>query len=378
MDRRELESGAFRVLSGAWQADVSYCVPNSEHYPHLWLWDSCFHSMAWAAVRDQRAAVELQAVFRTQFENGFVPHMTYGKDEGVWRGPRPDVSCFTQPPVYALALARVEDNGLSFDPSLVLGVSRALQYFSDCRMVDGLAKVVHPWETGCDDSPRWDSWVGSSSWNRAGWTAFDERLAASAGWGAEGDAHENADFESVSSLFNGILAHALTLHGERHDDQHLTRAGARLAESIELSLWDDDQGLYVDRAIVGGGPSVSVPTLDGILATLGTASPERAAVALEQLGDPDRFAGPQGLRYVAADHPTYEAGTYWRGAAWPQLTLLAVEACRRWGFHELAGTIADQARRTIPGSGWSGYWNPDTGEGLGAKPQTWAALAAAL
>lgn len=378
MNRQELERGASGVLSDAWRADLAYCVPNAQMYPHLWLWDSCFHSMAWAALRDQRASLELQAVFRKQFKNGFVPHMTYSKDEGIWRGPRQDVSCFTQPPVYAMALARLEDNELSFHPSLVTDVSRALRYFLDHRMAEGLVKVVHPWETGCDDSPRWDSWVGSTSWNRDEWTQFDERLAEAAKWGTEGDENRNDHFENISSMFNGVLAHALKLHGDRYGDERLSAAGTQLAESIEVSLWDDDQGMYVDRALVGGGPSVSVPTLDGILTTIGTVSRERASIALDQLRNPERFAGPHGLRYVAKDHPAYQPSVYWRGPSWPQLTLLAVEACRRWGHDDLADIIADQARGAISRAGWSEYWDPETGEGHGAKPQTWSALAIAL
>jgi hypothetical protein len=279
------------------------------------------------------------------------------------------VSCFTQPPVYALALAHMEANRLPFDPTLVADVSRALQYFLDHRMVDGLAKVVHPWETGCDDSPRWDSWIGSDSWNRAEWTQFDKRIAETAEWGPEGDAHGNPDFECASSMFNGVLAHALQMHGARYGDDHVSAAGSQLAESIEISLWDDDQGLYVDRALAGGGPSVSIPTLDGILATLGTVSRERAAIAIDQLRDPTRFAGPHGIRYVAADHPAYQRDAYWRGPAWPQITLLVIEACRRWGYEDLAHCVAAQARLVIPGTGWSEYWIPRRVRASGPSPR---------
>lgn len=378
MNSQDLERGAFRVLDGAWQPDLSYCAPNPATYPHLWLWDSCFHTMAWAALGDDRAGRELEAVFRNQFRNGFVPHMAY-RGASVWRGPRQDVSCFTQPPVYALALSRVVRSGVAVAPSLEADVTRALQYFLDHRLVDGLAKVVHPWETGCDDSPRWDSWVGSSAWSREEWTAVDADLVAAAVWADdEGEASSSRRFESISSMFNGVLAHALELHGRRTADERLSAAGARLGEAMELQLWDDDQGLYVDRALVGGGPSVRVPTLDGVLATLGTVSRKRAAIALDQLRNPERFAGPHGLRYVAADHPAYRSDRYWRGPSWPQLTLLVIEACRRWGQDELATSIADQARRSIPGTGWSEYWDPETGKGLGARPQTWAALAVAF
>ncbi len=377
MNRAALKSAASRVLNEAWQSDVQYSYPNPTVYPHLWLWDSCFHCIAWAALGDRRASLELRAVFQKQFKNGFVPHMTY-RDRSIQRGPRQDVSCFTQPPVYALALACIEDNGLPHDTTLVNDVTLGLLYFLEHRMAEGLTYIVHPWETGCDDSPRWDSWIGSSSWERQVWANFDAKLVDSTEFSQENDAVRNEAFESVSSFFNGVLAHALLLHGRRHDQKHLSTAGLRLGEAIEESLWDGTQNMYVDRPVVGGGASQLIPTLDGILTTLGSRSRTRALLALEQLRDPSRFAAPFGLRFVAADHPTYQPNQYWRGPSWPQLTFLAVQACRRWGADDLAESIAEQARRVIPRAGWSEFWNPETGEGLGAKPQTWAALAVAL
>ena len=74
---RTLEDDARRVLEAAWAEGRGYCVPNPRTYPHLWLWDSCFHSIAWAALGDDRAVEELAAVFVAQTADGFVPHMRY-------------------------------------------------------------------------------------------------------------------------------------------------------------------------------------------------------------------------------------------------------------------------------------------------------------
>jgi hypothetical protein len=60
------------------------------------------------------------------------------------------------------------------------------------------------------------------------------------------------------------------------------------------------------------------------------------------------------------------------------LTFLAVQACRRWHLDDLAIHLSEQGKRGIVRAGWSEYWNPETGRGLGARPQTWAALAAAM
>jgi Glycosyl hydrolase family 63 C-terminal domain len=374
-----VKSAALHVLESAWRADLGYCLPNADVYPHMWLWDSCFHSIAWSSFQDERSVIELTSAMAKQFANGFLPHMVYAGPNTVFRGPRSDVSCFTQPPVYALAVAWARQHGLDVPGLLDDQVSRALSYLTDQRFRDGLAFVVHPWETGCDDSPRWDSWYGGSTWNAHAWLVRDLQLVASTEFSSgQGDAIWNTEFVCAPSLFNGILSHAFWLIGERAGQPAARRVSAEIGEAMDDLLWDDSQGMYVDRPMVGGGGSHRVPTLDGVLSALGSVSRDHALACLDQMRDPDRFAAPWGLRYLPAGDPAYQPDAYWRGPAWPQLEFLAVQAARRWGQDDLAGQIADRARRAIIRSGWSEYWNPETGAGRGARPQTWSSLAAAM
>ena len=44
----------------------------------------------------------------------------------------------------------------------------------------------------------------------------------------------------------------------------------------------------------------------------------------------------------------------------------------------VAGQIARSTVAGAKASGWAEYWNPHTGEGLGAVPQSWTALAATM
>jgi glycogen debranching enzyme len=149
-----------------------------------------------------------------------------------------------------------------------------------------------------------------------------------------------------------------------------------LSAAIDEQLWDRDEGLWSDRALVGPSDSVAVPTLDGALPALSTSNPELAARALDQLNDESRFLAPYGLAYVAREHPLYRPDLYWRGAAWPQLNHLARVTALRWGRTDLADEIAAMTRRGAVTSNFSELWDPETGEARGAVPQTWAALAA--
>ena len=132
------------------------------------------------------------------------------------------------------------------------------------------------------------------------------------------------------------------------------------------------------EAVAGGGASVRAPTLDGVLPALVTADERRAARALGQLTEPGRFLGDFGLRYVAAGDPRYRPDRYWRGSSWMQMNYLALLAARRWGRDDVARSITERSRRGAKASGFAEHWNPDTGEGYGALPQTWSALVVAF
>ena len=76
--------------------------------------------------------------------------------------------------------------------------------------------------------------------------------------------------------------------------------------------------------------------------------------------------GRSGRRRCTAPKPSYDPEGYWRGSAWPQLTYLLT----------LAGVpLGERLVRGAEASGLAEHWNPDTGKGLGAMPQSWAGLA---
>jgi hypothetical protein len=373
-----LKCAAIEVLESAWSDDRGYCLPNATVYPHMWLWDSCFHSIAWTSLHDERGIVELGQATRKQFSNGFIPHMVYAGPT-IYRGPRQDVSSFTQPPMYPLAMAWAHHQGFPLPSHLFQRMSRGLSYIARNRLRDGLAFVVHPWETGCDDSPRWDSWFGTGTWDAQKWVEYSRHLVDTAEFSHdEGEALWNKEFVCAPSFFNAILSHALLLASQLTEQDELRRTSFELGEAMDEFMWDDSQGIYVDRPIIGGGESCRVPTLDGVLSALGSVRRDHALVCLEQLRDQSRFEAPFGLRYLPPAHRSYLPDSYWRGPAWPQLEFLAIQACRRWGLDDLATHLSERSKRAIPQSGWSEYWNPETGNGLGAHPQTWASLAAAM
>ncbi len=69
---QKLRDDVLAALDAAWVSDVGYTAPNTEVYPWLWLWDSCFHSLIWADLGDeQRALAELTAALSSIDDAGF-------------------------------------------------------------------------------------------------------------------------------------------------------------------------------------------------------------------------------------------------------------------------------------------------------------------
>lgn len=371
-----VRAAALRVLEQAWQPELGYCRPHRRTYPHLWLWDSCFHSIAWSAFGDERAIVELTAVFEGQRANGFLPHMRYGR-RTYKRGPLSDVSSFTQPPVYVRAIEAAEVAGLAPSDKLIDQATRALEALWRLRMRDGLLVVVHPWEAGTDDSPRWDAWVGSTTWQRRRWSESDRRLLAATVFSDDGVAVDNSEFVVAPASFNAIAADAALTLAQRTGDEAWRSRGVALAQALDERAWDDAIGQWADVVFTGADSTSRIPTSDAVLPALCVENREHATTALRGLTDP-RFAAPFGPRFVPRDHPAYRPDAYWRGPAWPQLNYLTVLAARRCGMGDLAEVLASRTKRGALRSGFAEYWNPENGAGLGAIPQTWAAVTAAM
>jgi hypothetical protein len=153
-------------------------------YPHQWSWDAAFVSVGIAHLDPGRACAELDSLFRGQWATGMLPHIVFDPaEDGYFPGPdrwacaevgdaaprSPRTSGICQPPVHALAVERIvavaESSGAAAARQVrawLPGAYRRLlawhRYLARERdpLGTGLLAVHHGWETGMDNSPRWD------------------------------------------------------------------------------------------------------------------------------------------------------------------------------------------------------------------------------
>lgn len=173
-----LVAGAREVLDGNWTGRST--LPNAGLYPHQWNWDTGFIAIGRSSYDQKRAEEEVLSLFEGQWECGMLPHIVFNEDvpaDAYFPGPdfwRSEVasgsprgaatSGITQPPIHAIAALEMHrkagdaDRSKGFLARMYPKLVALHEYFRDRRSAsgDGLTYIVHPWESGLDNSPAWD------------------------------------------------------------------------------------------------------------------------------------------------------------------------------------------------------------------------------
>src|SRR5579862_1324837 len=169
----------------------SYTVPAGDLYPHQWLWDSCFTAIGLVYIDVERAQVELESLVRGQWANGMLPHMIFAdakRDiqqrslEGLMNPHAPNgvvTSGLTQPPLLAEAVVAVGKRmslpeRRSWYAKMYPHILRYHKWLYRDREIDGLITLLHPYESGLDNSPPWTFELHNKAW--PWWLKLIQRL----------------------------------------------------------------------------------------------------------------------------------------------------------------------------------------------------------
>lgn len=391
-DRHALRSSARSVLEAHWR-EPGFTCPNAATYPWLWLWDSCFHAVVWAELGEpERARSELSLALGGQDAEGFVPHLRY-LDGSTHHDPfwsrttsagQVPTSSITQPPIFGHTVAELLRRGVDVPDELVQRASAGLWFLLTRRRRSraGLVELVHPWESGCDHSPRWDDLMapghGSADpYDERRWFDRKGELLGSVVRSDGGAPLSNDEFAVGSVAFSAMVAFCAQELAGVTGDAALEEAADQLAASL-ATRWDPGRRTFVDDGPTAGG-SGRIRTAEALLAILVVTEHDVVTEVIAELEDPDALGGAFGPAQVHRQEPTYRPRSYWRGPSWPQLDHLLVLALRRSsapGAHEAASSLATRARGGALRSGWAEYWEPDDARPGGAVPQSWTTLAA--
>lgn len=409
----------------------NYTVPAENLYPHQWLWDSCFIAIGLRHVNVDRAQAELSSLLRGQWSNGMLPNMIfsdeprYRRDRNLWRSwispNSPDnvaTSGITQPPLLAEAVWQVGQKlnlaeRRSWYKQLLSALVAYHQWLYNDRdpHQEGLVLQLHPWETGLDNTPPWMAELHEHLmpwWVRALRASHMEGLITT----FRRDVHyippgQRFSTLEVLSLFDAqrrlrrkiystsqILDHGLFSIEDLTFNCILIRANERLqniaktlrtelpatllenmakSEHALESLWDEYAKSYWSRDFVTHRllKQPSIASLMPLYA--GTISPERAAVLVRQLENDKLFGPAYPVPSVPLDSPIFDPERYWQGPTWMNTNWLIIDGLKRYGFHDHAAALTETSLEMVKKSGFAEYFDPTTGEPLGAHNFSWTA-----
>ncbi|MDG4781011.1 hypothetical protein O7614_15295 [Micromonospora sp. WMMD961] len=322
-----------------------------------------------------------------------------------------DTSGLVQPPVHALAAwlayrRAPESSGLDALRRLYPALVAQQHYLADRRDVagDGLVCIVHPWESGLDNSPAWDEPMAAVGAEAAVMRAYRRHdtahadaahrptdldyaryLAIVAAYREHGyadrDLADDHPFLVECPLFNaafGSAEHALAeiaaLLG--HDPgPHRARA-ARVTEALVRRLFDPVTGTFQPRDL-RTGRLISARTVLGLTPLLLPDLPTRQVDALVVEARSARFGV---ARHMERPLPTYDRTApdfeplrYWRGPSWLNIGWLVRRGLLTHGHPDLAAGLRHSMIGVVAGAGCHEYFHPDTGAGLGSPAFSWTA-----
>ena len=150
-----------------------YTLPtNSKLYPAQWNWDSAFIALGYSHFNINFAINEINTLLKGQWKDGMIPHILfhdkntkYFPNHTVWNcGNKIASSGITQPPIIVSIFKKILDekkinnNQKNKIKKIVKKLKRYIQWFIKFRdpKKTGLISILHPWESGYDNSSIWD------------------------------------------------------------------------------------------------------------------------------------------------------------------------------------------------------------------------------
>ena len=391
-----------------------YTVPTHGLYPFQWNWDSALSALGFAHFDEARAWTELETLFAHQWTDGMVPHIIFHEmDDGYFPGPevwatgkKVPTSGITQPPVAGFAALRIFERAK--DKKLATEKARALlprihawhQWFFANRDPHGtgLVAIIHPWESGRDNSVDWDEAFeriptkGVSPFKRRDTNhanpdhrPTDEQYKRyiwlvqrfrSLDWDNT-KLHDASPFQIVDPGFNAILIRAcvdLAQLADKLGEKEIaaqSRAMASKALAAMESLWSDEhcQYLCLDRAV---GTLINSPSIGGLLAAFAPISESRARLLAERISTLS-----ESCSYLVPSHPPsapqFEPLRYWRGPVWLIVNYMIADGLLIAGETKMASRIKRDCLELINKSGFAEYYGPINGEPCGGGSFTWTA-----
>jgi hypothetical protein len=382
-----------------------YTIPTDGLYPYQWNWDSAFAAWGYSTFDLPRAWTELETLMASQWEDGMVPHIIFHKsDPGYFPGPdvwstgkTPPTSGISQPPVAAIIARLIFEAdpaaGRAHLEAIYPRLLRWHRWWHELRCTAGPAAITHPWESGRDNCPDWDSGMAGVDGSgvgeyqrrdtghvdpsmRPGKEDYDRYIAmvqfgVSVGWDQARIVAEGPFLMADPGItFILLRAHQdLAVLGRALGKDVSEVEGWALALRNALPLiWNPDLKAY-DAKNLRTDTFAGVLGSGAFLAYLAEAGNPELDAQLARVWDAVSYGIPSADPQAAIFDPR----RYWRGPTWPVVNALIAIGLKDSGLTDLEERLRKETAALIEQKGFFEYFDPVDATPCGGDNFTWTA-----
>lgn len=339
---------------------------NYQGFYGVWSWDSWKQAAGLSLVDPVIAMDNIRCMFDYQDSSGMVPDCIYSdKRENNWRDTKPPLAA------WAVALTYKQSKQRSFLLDMYPRLVRYHRWWYANRdhnkngiceygSTDG-TRIAAAWESGMDNAVRFDSAVMVQN-NEHAWSL----------------SQESVDLNAYLYREKLYLAEIATALNYRKEAEKWKQEAAHLKPLINSAFYDVASNYYYDRRMDGDG-FVRVDGPEGwIPLWAGICNKEQVKSIQKKMADEKIFNTRIPLPTLSASHSAFDPmNGYWRGPVWLDQFQYGIDGLKRYGYHDLAGSLLGKLLQEAEGLTGNGpiheNYHPLTGRGLNARNFSWSA-----
>ena len=390
-----------------------YTLPtNNKLYPAQWNWDSAFIALGYSYFNIDYAFEEIETLLEGQWDDGMVPHIlfhdkdtSYFPNHTTWKcGKNIPSSGITQPPVLAIILKKIiENNQLNDDQNsrilkILIKIKKYHEWFIKFRDPNktGLVSILHPWESGYDNSPIWDEPMSnilvdkdlnyqrrdlevSNSDERPLKKDYDRYVTIRDQFRDvnydPNKLYELSIFNVVDVGFNSLFLKAnkdlvklLKKFKLNYDELDFFISKSE-SEIIKLYNYDSDEFVSKD---LNTNKDILIPSITNYFTLTADLKNDKLNKKIINNLKNHNLNEKYIFSTIKSDHQTFEEKRYWRGPVWINCNWLIYEGIKNKD-KEYSVKIKNETISLIENKGFHEYYSCNDGSVMGANNFSWSA-----
>lgn len=327
------------------------------YFVGFWAWDTWKQAVATVRFEPELAKNQIRSMFDYQDEAGMIADCIYSdKRENNYRDSKPPLAAWSVYEVFR------ETADTAFVREMYPKLLKYYRWWFSYRDHNGNGICEFGSTDGTEEAAKWESGMDNA-------VRFDEAKMVKNREGAWSFNQESVDLNAYLSYEHRLLKQMAALVGERFEEPDRT-------ENLRTYFFDEEKGYFFDKVLEGDfvrveGPEGWTPLWTEI------ATSEQAGRVMKILADTNKFSTYIPFPTLAADHPKFLPGGYWRGPIWLDQVYFGISGIRKYGYHRQADYYTDQVFTRLKGLSGKApiHENYDTHDGsvLKAPHFSWSA-----